>query len=68
MKIQKMKNGILEILRRAQVQGKNEKNINTFYENNYKYQINTIENENVIIVYKEDTKSENFEVEIFEIK
>lgn len=67
MKIQKMKNGILEILRKAQMQGKSEKNINTFYKNNYKYQINIIENENVIIVYKEDTKSENYEVEIFEI-
>ena len=67
MKIRKMKYGILEILRKAQIEGKTEKNINTFYKNNYKYQINTIENENIIIIYKEDTKSEDFEVEIFEI-
>ena len=67
MKIRKMKYGILEILKKAQIEGKTEKNINTFYKNNYKYQINTIENENIIIIYKEDTKSEDFEVEIFEI-
>ena len=67
MKIRKIKSGILEILTKAQMNGKNETTVNIFYKGNYKYRVNIIENENIIIVYKEDIKSENFETEIFEI-
>lgn len=41
--------------------------INIFYKNNYKYYVKIIKNTNILIITKEDTKSELFEVEIFEI-
>lgn len=63
MKIRKMQNNILSHFQNA----KEEVQANTFQKGNYIYKINTIENENIIIVYKEDTKSEHFETEIFEI-
>lgn len=64
MKIRKMKNDILSHFKNA----KTETLVNIFQKGNYIFKINIIENENIIIVYKEDTKSENFETEIFEIK
>ncbi len=67
MKIRRIKSGILEKLKNAQINGKKETTINIFYKNNYKFMVNIIENENILIVYKEDTKSEGFETEIFEI-
>lgn len=63
MKIRKMKNNILSHFQNA----KEETRVNIFQKENYIYKVNIIENENIIIVYKEDTKSENFETEIFEI-
>lgn len=43
-------------------------NINVFYENNFKITVGVVENENMICVTKEDTKSEYFIKEYFEIK
>lgn len=63
MKIRKMKSNILSHFQNASA----ETQVNMFQKGNYIYRINIIENENIIIVYKEDTKSENFETEIFEI-
>ena len=63
MKIRKMKNNILSHFQNANA----ETQVNMFQKGNYIYRINIIENENIIIIYKEDTKSENFETEIFEI-
>lgn len=63
MKIRKMKSNILSHFQNASA----ETQVNIFKKGNYIYRINIIENENIIIVYKEDTKSENFETEIFEI-
>ena len=63
MKIRKMKSNILSHFQNASA----ETQVNIFQKGNYRYRINIIENENIIIVYKEDTKSENFETEIFEI-
>lgn len=63
MKIRKMKNNILSHFQNA----KEETQVNMFQKENYIYKVNIIENENIIIVYKEDTKSGNFETEIFEI-
>lgn len=63
MKIRKMKSNILSHFQNANA----ETQVNIFQRGNYIYRINIIENENIIIVYKEDTKSENFETEIFEI-
>lgn len=42
--------------------------INVFYKGEYLYRIGIVENENIIQVQKEDTKSEFFEIEYFEIK
>lgn len=42
--------------------------INVFYKGKYLYRIGIVENENIIQVQKEDTKSEFFEIEYFEIK
>lgn len=58
-----MKNNILSHFQNA----KEETQFNIFQKENYIYKVNIIENENIIIVYKEDTKSENFGTEIFEI-
>ena len=63
MKIRKMKNNILSHFQNANAKTQ----VNMFQKGNYIYKINIIENENIIIIYKEDTKSENFETEIFEI-
>ena len=63
MKIRKMKNNILNHFQNATRETK----VNIFQKGNYIYKINTIENENIIIVYKEDIKSEHFETEIFEV-
>ena len=63
MKIRKMKNNILSHFQNANA----ETQVNMFQKGNYIYRINIIENENIIIIYKEDIKSENFETEIFEI-
>ena len=43
-------------------------NVNVFYENNFKITVGVVENENMICVTKEDTKSEYFIKEYFEIK
>lgn len=43
-------------------------NVNIFYENNFKITVGVVENENMICVTKEDTKSEYFIKEYFEIK
>ena len=64
MKIRKIKSDILSHFKNA----KAETPVNIFQKGNHIFRINIIENENIIIVYKEDTKSENFETEIFEIK
>ena len=64
MKIRKMKSNILSHFKNA----KAETPVNIFQKGNHIFRINIIENENIIIVYKEDTKSENFETERFEIK
>lgn len=63
MKIRKMKSNILSHFQNANA----ETQVNIFQKGNYIYKINTIENENIIIVYKEDIKSEHFETEIFEV-
>ena len=63
MKIRKMKSNILSHFQNTNA----ETQVNIFKKGNYIYRINIIENENIIIIYKEDTKSENFETEIFEI-
>ena len=63
MKIRKMKSNILSHFQNANA----ETQVNIFQKGNYIYRINIIENENIIIIYKEDIKSENFETEIFEI-
>ena len=63
MKIRKMKSNILSHFQNANA----ETQVNMFQKGNYIYRINIIENENIIIVYKEDIKSEHFETEIFEI-
>lgn len=42
--------------------------INLFYKGDYIYRVGIVENENIIEVKKEDTKSEYFEIEYFEIK
>lgn len=63
MKIRKMKSNILSHFQNANA----ETQVNIFQKGNYIYRINIIENENIIIVYKEDIKSEYFETEIFEI-
>ena len=62
MKIRKIKNNILNRLKATE-----EITINEFEDNNCIYKINTIKDKNIIIVYKEDKKSEFFEIEIFEI-
>ena len=62
MKIRKIKNNILNRLKATE-----ETTINEFKDNKYTYKINTIKNKNIIIVYKEDKKSEFFEIELFEI-
>lgn len=62
MKIRKIKNNVLSRLKATE-----ETTINEFENNKYKYKINTIKNKNIIIVYKEDKKSEFFEIELFEI-
>lgn len=62
MKIRKIKNNILNRLKATE-----ETTINEFENNKYTYKINTIKNKNIIIVYKEDKKSEFFEIELFEI-
>lgn len=41
--------------------------VNIFYKGNYLYRVEIVENENIIKVTKEDTKSEYFETEYFEI-
>lgn len=63
MKIRKMKNNILSHFQNANT----ETQVNMFQRGNYIYKISTIENENIIIVYKEDIKREHSETEIFEI-
>lgn len=63
MKIRKMKSNILSHFQNANA----ETQVNIFQKGNYIYRINIIENENIIIVYKEDIKSEHFETEIFEV-
>lgn len=63
MKIRKMKSNILSHFQNANAKTQ----VNIFQKGNYIYRINIIENENIIIVYKEDIKSEYFETEIFEI-
>lgn len=62
MKIRKIKNNILSRLKVTE-----EITINEFEDNKYTYKVNTIKNKNIIIVYKEDKKSEFFEIELFEI-
>lgn len=62
MKIRKIKNNILNRLKATE-----EITINEFEDNKYTYKINTIKNKNIIIVYKEDKKSEFFERKLFEI-
>ena len=54
------------ILNRLQYETE-ETTMNQFEDNNFTYKVNTIKNKNIIIVYKEDKKSEFFEIEIFEI-
>lgn len=63
MKIRKIKNNVLDRLKNAT----EEITLATFRQNNFTYKINGIENQNIIIVYKEDLKSEFFEIELFEI-
>lgn len=41
--------------------------VNIFYKENYLYRVEIVENENIIKITKEDTKSEYFETEYFEI-
>lgn len=41
--------------------------INIFYKNNFKYEIKIIENKNILLVITEDTKSEYFKIQFFEI-
>lgn len=67
MRIRKIKSGVLQKLKNIQVNGKKEITANIFNKNNYMFRVNIIEDENIIIIYKEDTKSEKFETEIFEI-
>lgn len=62
MKIRKIKNNILNRLEATE-----EITINEFEDNKYTYKVNTIKNKNIIIVYKEDKKSEFFEINLFEI-
>ena len=62
MKIRKIKNNILNRLEATE-----EITINEFEDNKYTYKVNTIKNKNIIIVYKEDKKSEFFEIKLFEI-
>lgn len=62
MKIRKIKNNILNRLKATE-----EITINEFEDNKYTYKVNTIKNKNIIIVYKEDKKSEFFEIKLFEI-
>lgn len=41
--------------------------INIFYKDNFKYEIKIIENKNILLVVTEDTKSEYFKIQFFEI-
>ena len=63
MKIRKIKNNILNRVKEAT----EEITINEFEDNKYTYKINTIKDKNIIIVYKEDKKTDFFEIELFEI-
>ena len=63
MKIRKLKNNILKKFKNAN----EEITLATFEKDNFTYTINGIENQNIIIVYKEDLKTEFFEIELFEI-
>lgn len=63
IKIRKLKNNILNKFKNAT----EEITLSTFIMNNFTYTIKGIENQNIIIIYKEDTKTEFFEIELFEI-
>ncbi len=63
MKIRKIKNNVLDRLKDTAEEIK----LTMFEKDNYIYKISTIKNQNIIIVYKEDVKSEFFETELFEI-
>ena len=63
MKIRKLKNNILNKFKNTT----EEITLSTFIMNNFTYTIKGIENQNIIIIYKEDTKTEFFEIELFEI-
>lgn len=41
--------------------------VNIFYKQNFRYTIKIIENKNILLVITEDTKSENFKIQFFEI-
>lgn len=62
MKIRKIKNNILNRLKATE-----KIIVNEFEDNKYTYKINTIKDKNIIIVYKEDKKTDFFEIELFEI-
>ena len=63
MKIRKIKNNILSRLKNAE----KEIILSTFIQNNFTYTIKGIENQNILIIYKEDLKTDFFEIELFEI-
>lgn len=63
MKIRKITNNILDRFKGIT----EEETINEFENNKYTYKVNIVKNKNIIIVYKEDKKTEFFEVELFEI-
>ena len=63
MKIRKLKYNILKRIENA----KENTTLATFEKDNFTYTIKGIKNKNIIIVYKEDLKTEFFEVELFEI-
>ena len=56
-----------EELKNKNINSKNFTIVNVFYKQNFRYTIKIIENKNILLVITEDTKSEYFKIQFFEI-
>jgi len=56
-----------EELKNKNINSKNFIIANVFYKQNFRYTIKIIENKNILLVVTEDTKSEYFKIQFFEI-
>ena len=56
-----------EELKNKNINSKNFTIVNVFYKQNFRYTIKIIENKNILLIITEDTKSEDFKIQFFEI-